>query len=778
MRSAAAIRRGHTMKMKKILSGIISVAMLTASMSLPAFADYDNVELYDYSAEEYDAVVTENTFDDGTVTNTIDNTNAKAVTTEEIVYTLTDTTVMTKEYFMSYDFCFDTDGGSISIKNNGKQGPLFSISDGQLRTQTGKSSFDNLGEAAVGTWYTAEFEGTMVVPGAVTKFRLYKYVDGVKTLVKETDSLNLRQFYAGASNGNPDRIILSNVSIDNLKIVQEYPNLIDVSSVADEVNAGSNVSLDYTMKRNDVTTTKYNVTWSVYNEDNTAEITDGSATITSDGVLVANKKSTSKIVTVRATATLGGKELVGTKKITINAVDTSNEKFDEISISGDDALKAGTSATYTVTASKDGQNVTSTLTDEDVVWSIYDYADIYPNGNTAITVSNGTLTVADGVIAQNITLRATSKSGKISGSKAVEIKFSDSQVEKVLISSACETTVTGMDKVESIDGSSAYQATTTTKLLTFGDTEGYVLTEMDIKFTAEGSGFTLNRADGTLNSCFRYHNGKIQMQTGTSNYSELMTADSNKWYHLEVLYSAGAADASCNIYEYNEDGTLGAARAFLDISRRNGKNYGTLQIETGAIVDNIKIATPQANSIDLSAVSTHIYSGGSDQISAVISRNGLPLKGDVTLEWDVLDSNNLPIIDGSVEIDGTGLMTTKQMTPSQTVKVQAKSGSFKNTIAIEIELIEPFTITNIGVNEAKDKIVKLYVDKKAGYNDDVLFIVAIYEQSGVLKGFKSVSGEGKSYSLGENEVGFDFDLTSINFNSESDIIKGFVWTRF
>ena len=89
------------MKMKKILSGIISVAMLTASMSLPAFADYDNVELYDYSAEEYDAVVTENTFDDGTVTNTIDSTNAKAVTTEEIVYTLTDTTVMTNEYFMS-----------------------------------------------------------------------------------------------------------------------------------------------------------------------------------------------------------------------------------------------------------------------------------------------------------------------------------------------------------------------------------------------------------------------------------------------------------------------------------------------------------------------------------------------------------------------------------------------------------------------------------------------------------------------------------------------------
>ena len=785
------------MKMKKILSVILSASMLTAAMSLPALADDNEIELFSYTKSEYDVVIQDINYNNdsaATDTNTIDN--SKAMIFPAMAEDKTATRVFSfdngntrflNEFYLSFDFKLNTESGAVpgvigigrgddSAGRNFKQGPRFYYDGGKLMNATSKSPQD-LGEISADTWYSAELEGKMVVSGANVVFNLYKYVGSEKTLVKTTESLNLRQFDSGASNGNPNHMYASQASIDNVKFISEYPNSMDVTAVSNEINAGSTTALDYVLKRNGTETAKYPVTWSVYNEDNTTEITDGSVSITTDGILSAKISSPTQKVTVRATTDLEGKNLVGTTQVKINAVDTGNEKFDVITISGESKIKAGTEATYTITATKLGEDVTNTLTEDDVVWTVYDYADLNPNGNKAINVSNGVLTIDDSVIAQKITLRASSKSGNVYASFPVEIGFSDKQVETVLYSNACEETADSMKKVDSWDGSTAYKATSSVKLSEFGNKTEYVLTELDIKFTTEGSGFTFDSTNGTINSCFRYHNNNISMQTGDNKYTDLMSADSDKWYHLEVLYFAGT-DASCNIYEYNADGTLGEPRAFTNISRRNDKAYGVLQIEGGSIVDNIKISTPQANAIELKATSNKMYSGDTNQITATVSRNGLPLKGDAALEWALLDSNGKYILDGPVKIDGTGLITTTQMAPTQTITVEVKSGGFTETLTIDIELIEPFGVTNIGINETKDKIVKLYVNKQSGYNDDVLFIVAIYDKDHVLKGFKSVAAEGKSYGMGEQEVNFDFNLTDINFDSENDIITAFVWTRF
>lgn len=296
--------------MRKILSVIISTAILIGSMSLPVYAG--NIELFGYTAADYDDVLLNETYDGGTVTNSIDNSKALNAVDKTEMFTLSDNTVLTKEYFLSFDFCFNTDDtgavpGVISIdskKSNGdtnKQGPLFSYSsDGQLQTQTGGSSYDKLGEISPDTWYTAELEGRMVVAGAATVFRLYKYESGVKTLVKQTDALNLRQFYAGAGNGNPNRMFAQNsVGIDNVKLIQEYPDKIEIIPEADIINAGQSTTLDYTMTRKSSEVTKHKVTWSVYNENNTAEITDGSVRI-EDGTLIAAMNSEDKTVTICA----------------------------------------------------------------------------------------------------------------------------------------------------------------------------------------------------------------------------------------------------------------------------------------------------------------------------------------------------------------------------------------------------------------------------------------------------------------------------------------------
>ncbi len=790
--------------MKKLLSAILSTTMLVTSAAVPVLADeaeeiaavleetevfeecYEDeyFELNDYVSSGYDVEVVNLDYNtDGTVINDIDGTNALSVDGDEEVqlFKLSDNTVMTKEFFLTFDFRFDTlsDGtvpGYIGINRSGKVGPWLSYDSGVLRTQTGSSSYQTLGSISPDTWYTAEMEGKMVVAGASVEFRLYEYKDGVKSLVNTVSGMNLRQFYAGSSNGNPDYLRAYKVSMDNVKLISEYPDAIVISSTADEINAGSTAAFDYVATRLDVEMTKYSVSWSVWNADGTEEITDDTVSITSDGVLSADIHSPSQTVTVKATSTFGDKELTGEYQVNINAVSTENEKFDAITIDGALTVQAGKSSTYTFTATKGGEDVTSTVTNDDVVWSVYDCDNLYPNNNKGISIENGVLTIDDSVIAQNINIRASSVSGNVYSAKAVAISFSDKQEETVLGYNACEEANDSISRVESFDGSMAY-LTTSTYVLSFGDNGDYVATEFDFKMPESGD-IRFKRADGSENSSFLYRNGGLMQQTGGSKYSTVMAEiDTTAWYHFEMLYSAGAADASCNIYKYNDDGTKTLVNTTYGLNMRNGKNYGKIEFSSSMYIDNIMITTPIPNELSIAAANTYMFAGNTNQISATASRNGLPIEGASGISWTVNDEEDLPIIDGSVSISEAGLVTVDPLAKAQTVTVVAKaSGSVSATTVIYVQTSDIFEITNIGVNEDMTKIVKIYMEKNFYYTEDVTFIVAIYGEDGRLKNMVSRSGYGDEYALGSNEINVDMELS--DFNSETDVIKSFVWTRF
>lgn len=795
--------------MKKLLSSIIAVSMLAASVAVPVFADepetapaepalteeivpeveeeiiYDDyAELYDYISAAYDVEVINNAYEDGTADNTIDSSKAVAITDNTHVFDLADNTVMTKEFMLSFDFRFDADTASISIyrqKPDGsvnKQGPLLSFADGQLRTQTGSSSYQKLGAMETGKWYTAELEGKMVVAGASATFRLYSYENGVKTLVQETPNVNVRQFYGGSSNGNPDCMSASNVSLDNVKLISEYPDAINITSTADEINAGTTAALDYTMTRLDTEITKYDVAWAVYDESGENEITDGSVSLTKDGVVVADINAATQVVTVKATTEVGAAPLTGEYQIKINAVSTENEKFDDIEVVGVDEAKAGTSQTFEIKASKNGADVTSTLTGADVVWSIYDAADLAQNTSKAFSIENGVLTIADGTLPQTVTVRASSVSGNVYGSKKLMIAFADSQKEEVLLSDACgEANDGGFKLVDSWDGSKAYYAENQVKLPTFGNTSNYVVTELDVKFAGAESGFTFIRVDGTFNSCFRYHEGQISLQTGSSKWDVYQSVSEDKWYHMEILYSASAPDASFNIYEYNEDGTLGEKKTYLDVSRRNGKDYGCLQIEAGTYVDNVKISTPIADSVEVTAPGQYVFAGETAQFTATAQRSGLPLKNYTGLTWKVLDADKLPIIDESVTINNTGLLTVDAMAPAQLLTVVASTDAASDSAEITVQVSEIITVTNIGRNPEGTKITKLYADKNFYYKDEVVFVIAIKDETGRLKAVDTIKTYGDRMALGSNELTADLDLPA-DFNPDTDIIEAVAWTSF
>ncbi len=758
--------------MKKILSTIISVSMIAASAAVPVMADYTAPE------ESYDVEQFNDTFDNGSAENAVDGSAAKQITGHETVRKVDNTDIFTKEFYLSFDFRFDTVDGAVpgyiainNIKSNGsnnKVGPTFSYDGTNLRTQTGSNSYQSITAISPDTWYTAELEGKMVVVGGKVKMTVY---DSGHNVVGSVAELNLRQFYAGAANGNPNAFVAANVSIDNLKFISENPDEFRLSSTADEINAGSNAALDYEAYRLDTLVTKHAVTWSV--EGTGVEIDD-------TGKLIADISAPEQTATVTASATFGDKTLTGTKEIVIHAVDTGDEKFDTIVVSGDDTVKAGGTASFTFTASKGGEDVTDSVTTDDVVWSVYNTDDLAPNNNVNIKAENGTLTVADGVIPQTVYVHASSVSGNVTGSKAVAIGWSDNQKENVIYSNACETAVDNTTRVESVDGSTAYYTEDTTTFQ-YGNHGEYTLTEMDIKFGnvdgALAGGFRFRRADGTENSSFVINSGSFSQQTGGSKFSVLYSGvEADTWYHMQILYSAGET-GSINIYKYNEDGSMELVQTVKGINKRNSKDTGKIEVQGHTYIDNIKVTNPIADAVAVTSPGQYMFAGETAQYTVTATRSGMPLDGAAGVKWSVLDADMLPIIDGTVTIDDTGLLTVNSMAPAQKVTVVASTATSSDKAEMNIQVAEIFSVSNIGINEAGDKIVKLYVDKNFYYPDDVVFVIAIKDADGVLKGVKTVQTFGDRLALGSNELNAELDIPS-GFDPETWKIETMVWTMF
>ena len=484
----------------------------------------DDFELADYTSGEYDLeLVNENYNTDGTVTNTIDNTKAKAFTDQARVYTLTDTLAMNKEMFITFDFCIaaaDAENAYMQIRGNAGVGPQFTFNGTQLRNQTGGSSYANLGAISTDTWYTAELEGKTNAPGGEVKFRIYKYEGSTKTLIQES-VLSMRNYWAASAKSDaPFYMEARNISIDNVKVIQEYPDEIRLSTALDEIDAGSSALFDYKMYRNNAEVTKYgasennalyglgSVTWSLEGNDSTVSIDQ-------TGKVTTTLNSPTQTVTVKLSSTFGDKTLTGTKTLKVNGVNLDGEKFTEITINGGaETVKAGESLTFTANT-----NASSTLEDGDIVWKVYNYNDVSENNNDAFTLTDGVFTVADGTLPQDVYIRAMSQSGKIFDSKKVTIEWSENQKEAPYLGNACETAIDAADLVDSLDNSKAYSFKSS-QSFNFGDKGNYVLVEMDAKFSAD-SGFIFQRSDGSENSSFYFNNGGISQQTGSNKFSPI-----------------------------------------------------------------------------------------------------------------------------------------------------------------------------------------------------------------------------------------------------------------
>ncbi len=761
--------------MKMITALFISAAVFAASAALPAVT-----AMADYIKSEYDIEDINYTYEDGTgtVINGIDGSNAfQTEGMENIFHTSIDTTL---EFYLGFDFCFDSENASIEIpqfKSNGtdvnKVGPIITYDSEKevLRTTTANSGsypYQTLGGFRVGEWYSAEIEGRTGMGTAYTTFRLY---DSSGQLVQETPNFNMRNL--GSENRSFNGMQAAYTSIDNVLLVQEKPDTITVFSDEDSINAGSSLALDYVMTRQDKEFNKYSVEWSVYNEDNTEPLGDDNITISSSGVLSAGVYTEQQTITVRATSVFGDKELHGAKQITVNSVDIGDEDVDKIVVSGPSTVKAGTSETYSFTASKNGEEVSGA----EVVWSIYNGLGITENNNKGISIDDGVLTIDGSVIPQDITVRASTPSGVVYGFIPVSIEWADSQTETVLSYDACETEITNTTLTDSWDGSKAY-LTSDSITYAFGDQDAYAITDVDIRFgSTDGNGLTLYNNNGSENSNIRVHGGALEQQTGSSNWDPIIPAESfdpEAWYHIEFLY-LNASESGYKIYIYDDNGEKTLVRTMANCNRRNDKPYGKITFTSGLAVDNFKVALAQPDAVSIISPQQYVSVGGTAQYSVTASRNGLTME-DPDVTWSVFDSSELPIIDGSVTISENGLLSVDAMTQPQTIAVRASAvNGVYDTAVVTIQSTDIFTVTNIGVNEDKTEIVKLYMEKNFYYADDVTFIISVRSSEGALKKVNIVNTFGDRFVIGSNEVSLNFALPD-DFDPESDTIDVMVWT--
>ena len=149
-----------------------------------------------------------------------------------------------------------------------------------------------------------------------------------------------------ASNGNgvSHLNILANTSVDNIALYNLGADTISLDSSSDTIKAGETMLFTYGATRLDQYITAPAVTWAVYNGANDAVLNDENITISESGLLTIGANASKQKITVRATAANG---VYASKTIDVDAVDTSTDTYDTLTLSADKAtVRVGENTDY------------------------------------------------------------------------------------------------------------------------------------------------------------------------------------------------------------------------------------------------------------------------------------------------------------------------------------------------------------------------------------------------------------------------------------------------
>lgn len=703
------------------------------------------------------------------------------------------------ESIISMDFRFDSADATMALRNKDKWGPNFSFDGEQFRTQTASTSWQKLGAITVGKWYSMEIEGTIAVSGAKAVFRLYEWQDGQKKLINTVNGLNLRQF-SSDNNGVAQYFEVNNgLSIDNVKVTSLYASEVEVAAMSSSIRANDSTLIYAIGTRNgkEVTPPKFDI--SLLDESGNP-LQDSTVSIDEDGILHTSVNTPAQTVTVRATAQTAG-NASGEVKVAIEAIDTSNDKYNELTLTSDKAyVRINEPTTITPQAALNGTPVA--ITGEDVVWSVYNDAGVRQVNDQGIVIANGVVTVTEDVLPQNLTIRGTNASGSVISTCRLAVKpgnmllageegnkdtfVSGNAAEELMIAPGIRF------KTGSWNGSGYYDVISTTYDFEgfSGNTSENVLYSADLRFNKDGAGWIIwDQSKGKQGLQVIARDGRLGIVKDSGTPPTYLDIDSESWYNVQIMCSTGGGSPYANliVYKYDEngkkvnpkDGTENVPFIQLDIPMRNlGQSAANhIQIQAGTSVDNVLTIKTVPDQIQVSLDKSAIFAGDSLQATATASRKGVSYKtlSSDLIKWSVYDSDNQYPVDPEkvkVEINASGKMTTDALVEAQTLYVRASTidGTLFDSKPVEIQSSDIFAVNTIGFNPDYTKVVSLDITKHYYYRDDVSFVVCVYDNTeSTLKSITTKKMKGKDITSGDSTITVNAELPA-DFNQESDVV--------
>lgn len=708
------------------------------------------------------------------------------------------------DVMISLDVRFDADGAGFTPEDNGdkKVAGAVVFRNGTIQMQRGGKDYtDTKIGADTNTWYHIALVGRYSAADANVDMYVWKYnSDGTKTFVQKVTGMPLRNMAASNGNGVSHLNILANTSVDNIALYNLGADTISLDSLSDTIKAGETMLFTYGATRLDQYITAPAVTWSVYNEANDAVLNDENITISESGLLTIGANASKQKITVRATATNG---VYASKTIDVDAVDTSTDTYDTLTLSADKAtVRVGENTQITAVASLGGATVTPG--DGDLKYIICNEANLRALNNKNITITNdGVLSVTADAVPQTITVRGINKSGSVQGTVKVQIlpanmntgnedKYTDTYVS----SNACEEYVSGATLEEgSWDGSAYYNVTAAYDFVGFpANTSADVIYSADMKFAKDGAGWTVFSNDKGKLGLQLSSSGTTLNALGASNKTVgSMTVDKDSWYNVQVMCSTGNANAYAvmTVYKYDENGKkinpqTGAEGTpyILTCALRNlaESPANHINISAGTCVDNVMSFNVAPDKLTLSVDAQTVLAGGSAQASTKASRKGIefPYLNSNLIKYDIYDAENkYPLGSDKITIDATGKINVDAMADAQDVyvRVSSTSGGMNDSKKLTIKSSDIFEINKFGFeDEDKTKFKRIDVTKNFNYSDEVTFVAATYNNLGALTSIALKKAYGDQLTIGANKVTMSLDLPD-TFDKVNDKFNAFVLTK-
>ncbi|MGN0164296.1 MAG: hypothetical protein ACI4EA_12080 [Candidatus Ornithomonoglobus sp.] len=247
------------------------------------------------------------------------------------------------------------------------------------------------------------------------------------------------------------------------------------------------------------------------------------------------------------------------------------------------------------------------------------------------------------------------------------------------------------------------------------DTYADHMWEADVRFDAEGAGFTVKSqtAKDKVETCIRRNDSdgvpKLAIQTSGSAYAKYDEIDTDTWYHIQLIGQYGTTEpVLMKIYKWDNEELI-FLNEYDNVSKRNNSPASYIAVQPNTSIDNVRVTKLGADTLTVSTLpvgTTELNAGSGVTMQFAASRNGRSINKP-EIEWKIFENDN-EITDGSVTINSEGELNTSVDCADKNITVKA--------ISIEKGNVEgSYDLTIKSVNLDSEKFDTLSLSAENGY---------------------------------------------------------------